>query len=445
MKKIPLALLTLTALVGHAYAADNTIEFFGVVDVAIGSQSNGLASNANNGASIVSTVFANSANPNVGATTNRWSGGISQDRLGVKGTSSFGDSWHGGYWLETGVNALTGKLVNNAQALADNASSARSLAYTSASTNGSQNGQLLNREAYGAVGHDGWGDLRVGRNNTLTNDAAQQFDPTQASQIFGYLTASSGFGGGSGISETTRLDNSLKYLNTIGNVNVGVFHAWGDGTALANQRGVANGASLGYAANHFKVQYTYSVQTDAIKESTATAGTGISATVYNSTGWLLGGSYDISPIWTLKAGTSHYTLSAPNDTDIATALTTLNGFAVSSPASSYAGSAINASLNWVGVHYKATDKITLDGGYYLASYDSYTNGSYTATAGQVGWTSFLVDYQIDKYKDTYLAIASIDLNNSSNTSAVTGATSTAGAYAPIANNQLVAAGFRIKF
>jgi len=447
MKKIPFTLLTLGALVGSAYAEDKAFEFYGIVDVAVGTQSNGLPTNPNNGASIVSTVYPNSANQNVGSTTNLWSGGISQDRIGIKGSTAAGNGWHGGYLLETGFNPLTGKLVDNAQALADNQSASRTLGATTVSTNGSQNGQLINREAYGVVGYDGWGDLRVGRNNTFINDAAQQFDPTQASQIFGFLTASSGFGGGSGISETTRLDNSLKYINKFGDFNVGAYHAWGDGTALATSGGLADGFTVGYAAHDFKVQYAYTNQIDAIKESTSTSTSvadAIGATLYNSTGWLLGGSYTINPTWTVKAGTSHYTLSAPSDPIDATNLTTANGFAVTSP-SAYAGTPINARLNWIGLHYQATEKLTLDGGYYLASYDSYTSGSYNATAGQVGWESFLVDYHIDDNKDTYVAIANINLVNTSSTSAITNATSAAGAYSPISANQLIAVGFRVKF
>ena len=444
MKKVPFALLALGALVGSAYAEDKPFEFYGIIDVAVGNQSNGLPANANNGASIVSTVYSNAANPNVGSSTSLWSGGISQDRIGLKGSRDFGDSWHAGYLLETGFSVVSGKLVNNAQALAENEASNRSLGYTSVSTNGSQGGQLINREGYASVGHDGWGDLRIYRNNTLINDAAQQFDPTQASQIFGFLTASSGFGGGSGISETTRLSNSLKYLNKIGDVNFGAFYAVGDGNALATQ-GSASGGTVGYSNDRFKLQYAFTTQTDAIKESTATAGNGIGATVYNSTGWLLGGSYTINPAWAVKAGTSQYTLSAPNDPSVASALGSVNGIALSSAATAYGGSQINAHLDWVGLHYQATDKITLDGGYYLASYDGYKSGSYTATPGQVAWESFLVDYHFDDTKDTYLAIANIGLNNTSNTSAITGATSAAGGYSPVASNQLIAVGIRIKF
>ena len=182
------------------WANEGRLEMSEVADLTCGYQSNGLPPNANNGASIVSTVFSNSANPQVGAHTGFWSGGLSQDRLGLKGSTQLVTGWTAGFLAETGVNLLKGQLINNAQGLVNN-SGTNSATYTTTSTNGSQNGQLINREGYVHLDHGGLGTLRVGRNNTLINDAAQEFDPTAASPVFGFLTASSGFGGGRRVSE----------------------------------------------------------------------------------------------------------------------------------------------------------------------------------------------------------------------------------------------------
>ena len=266
----------------HLWADEAQLEIHGIADLAYGTQSNGLPPNANNGASIVSTVFANSANSQTGSHTGFWNGGISQDRIGLDGRLSLNSAWNVGFLAETGVNLLKGQLVNNAQGLVNNSGST-SATYQTTSTNGSQNGQWINREGYVFLSDADLGTLRVGRNNTLINDAAQAFDPTSASQIFGFLTASSGFGGGSGISETTRLNHSLKYIHQLGPVKVGLFHATGDNTALAKQ-GHSDGFGLGYTWNELKIQYAHTTQTDAIKESVSSTVGDIAATAYNSRG-----------------------------------------------------------------------------------------------------------------------------------------------------------------
>lgn len=432
-----------------SWANDGVFHFYGIFDIAYGHQSNGLPPNANNGASIVSTIFSNASNPNVGSHAGLWSGGISQNRMGITGNVRFNNDWHGGYLLETGINIINGRFVNNSQGLVDNSGFANSAFYQSASTNGSQNGQFINREGYLSLGETHWGSLRLGRNNTLINDTAQQFDPTYASQVFGFLTSSSGFGGGSGVSETTRLNRSVKYLNQLKNIQIGLFHAQGDGSGLSDQ-GRANGVGLGFTSDHFKMNCAYTSQTDAIKESVATIVDRVAATVYNSKGWILGASYLVNDRLTFKMGKSHYSLSAPTHPQSTATLGSIHGFMLASSPTNYSGSDINAQLNWVGVNYTATDKVTVYSGYYRANYDGYTStvggGRYTATAGGVQWTSLLVNYRINDHADTYFALAHIHLDNTSKTTAITGSTKSGSTlYSPIASNQLLGLGFRYKF
>lgn len=430
----------------HIWANESRFEIYGVADLAYGYQSNGLPPNANNGASIVSTVFSNSANPQVGAHTGFWNGGISQDRLGLKGSTPLFTGWTAGFLAETGVNLLKGQLVNNAQGLVNN-SGTNSATYQTTSTNGSQNGQLINREGYVYLDHGGLGALRVGRNNTLINDAAQEFDPTVASPIFGFLTASSGFGGGSGISETTRLNNSVKYLNQLGPVKVGAFYAKGDNTALAKQ-GRSFGFGLGYVWNDFKIQYAHTTQTDAIKESVSSTVGDIAATAYNNSGWLIGASYQVNSQLTFKAGSSHYTLSAPSDSQSAATLSSINGFTIAPNIVNYNGTHVSANLNWIGLNYQIRPDLTVYSGYYRANYNSYTSlvsTAFTSTPGSINWASFLIDYQLDEAKDVYLAVANLGFNNTSTSTAITGATKASSGYSPINSNTLVGLGFRWKF
>jgi hypothetical protein len=439
-----------------AFAEKNLFDFYGTLDLAVGHQSNGLPSNGNTGSSVVSSAYPNASNTHIGSQSGLWSGGMSQNRLGFKGSTFFSENWRAAYLLESGFNLMSGKLVNNSQSLADNVNSHKqsSLGFSTANTNGSQNGQLFNREAYASLAQDNWGVVRLGRNNTLINDIAQQSDPLQASQVFGFLTASSGFGGGSGVSETTRLNNSIKYLNQKDEFTLGLMHAWGDGTALASQ-GQMNGTSVVYAEEKYKLMMAYSAQSDALKEGVdpasiegSTPTIPLKTYVYNSKGWILGASYELNPAWTLKAGASSYVLSNPKYT-LTTSLTntsTINGF--DTYLIYYKGSDIKAKLQWVGVNHQATEKLNLYAAYYRASFDGFTStftGGTRATSGDVNWGSLLADYKIDSSKDIYFALADIHLTNTSSTSAISGAITSKTIYSPISHNTIVATGFRYKF
>lgn len=431
----------------HASAEQPLLEFYGLLDVAMGHQSKGLPPDANNTASIVPAVYANASNPRVASSTGLWNGGISQNRLGLKGGLQFNADWHAGYLVETGLSPIKGKLINNAQGLADNSGSASSAAYQTASTNGSQNGQLFNREAYFNLGRSGWGDLRLGRNTTLIHDSAQSFDPVAASQIFGYLTASSGFGGGSGISETTRLNQSVKYLNQWQGLKAGLFYAKGNQSGLAST-GQAHGWSVGQEWGDLKLQYARTTQTQAIKESVSAVPGDLSATLYDSKGWLWAASYAIAPTTHFKTGSSHYALSAPQSASGAVGLSAMNGHMLSAAPTLYKGSDIMARLDWLGLSQQIHSQWTVYGALYRANFAGYTSttgSTYQSTPGHADWISLLVDHQVSSDSDVYLGWTHMKLSNATAQSAIVGASKAGSSYSPVAGNSLLALGYRIKF
>jgi hypothetical protein len=72
-------LVAACAFVANARADDVLFNVYGVLDIAVGNQSNGLPANRNLGGSINSATYFSSLNPNVGSHTSLWSGGLSQD------------------------------------------------------------------------------------------------------------------------------------------------------------------------------------------------------------------------------------------------------------------------------------------------------------------------------------------------------------------------------
>jgi predicted porin len=428
-------------------AQESLFKLYGLADVALGHQSKGLPPDANNTASIVPAVYANASNPRVGSNTGLWSGGISQNRLGIQGDMALNANWHAGYLAESGINVIKGRVISNAQGLVDNSGAASSLVYQTGSTNGSQNGQWINREGYFAIGRSDWGDVRFGRNTTLIHDSAQAFDPIAASQMFGYLTASSGFGGGSGISETTRLNQSVKYLHQYQGWKLGLFYAKGDHNGLTST-GQARGVSLGQEWGKLKVQFARMAQTQGIKESVSATPGDVSATLYDSKGWLLASSYVVTPNLTFKAGSSHYALSAPQSAAGAAGLSSVNGYLLSAAPTLYKGSDIVARLDWLGLSQHINAQWSIYTALYRANFGGYTSttgSTYNSTPGHVNWLSILLDHTLDASSDVYVGWSHMGLSDTTAQTAITGASKVSSGYSPVSSNALFAIGYRIKF
>lgn len=433
MKNKALFLALSAVFANTAYAEDKPFQFYGILDIAAGHQSNGLPDNTNSGSSVIPTAYVSATNSNGGSHSALWSGGLSQDRIGVKGSKGFDNGFRAGYLAETGFNIVGMKLVNGAKTLVDNSGSSNANAYNITNSSSSQDGQLINREGYVSVGRGQYGDIRYGRNQTLIADAVPAVAPLQNSQVFSLLGNSSSLGGGIGVSETIRMNNSLKYLNNIGKFNVGLMHANDDGKVLT-EGGQMNGYSVGFKDAGLNVQLAYSSVTNAVKEGVSTTPGVLAAKIYNSKGWLLGTSYDISSEWTVVAGKSSYTLAAPSST--ANAPTSLNGFAVATATAGLTGATTqNVGLTWLGANYKATEKLTIYTTLQQACYSAYS----TYTEGHVNWSALMAVYNLDKDTDVYAAVANIKLSNTSSASAISpGATL-------IGSNAVTGVGVRYKF
>lgn len=438
MKKKLVVLAVVSAMAGAAHAEDKLFEVYGILDIAYGNQSSGLEASRYIGSSINSSTFFSTTNPNVGSHSGLWSGGLSQDRIGVKGSKSFENGLRLGYLLETGFNIVGGQLIDANHQMASNRGTS---SYSISASNSSQNGQIFNREAYGKIGYGNFGDLQIGRNQTLIADALSGTAPLQNSGIFSYTGASGAFGGGSGISETQRLDQSVKYLNKFGDFNVGLMYARGDGSALTD-KGNMWGAALGYKAKGLIVRLAYSDQKDALKQgidTTANTSYDVRGVVYDAKGLMLAGSYEINAAWKVNAGYSQFTMSKPTDTSPAVT----GAYSNSVRGSFYAGSDQKAYLTWIGADYKATDKLKISAAYHRAHYDGYCNSA-SCTAAQmrtdsdVDWVGLVVDYDIYKDVDIYAAAADIRISNTGASNAITGSVISS-------HNTLLAAGIRYKF
>jgi predicted porin len=213
MKKSLLALATLTAFAGAA-SAQSSVTLFGLVDVALTSQTNGSAG----------TIKSLSTD------------GINSSRIGLRGIEDLGGSLRAGFWLEGGFGADTG---------CGNGS-------LGSPTGTSCSGQTWQRRStVSLIGN--FGEVRLGRDYTPTFNNIAAFDPFGYNGVaqVGNLRSTLGSGAGTAV----RANNSVAYFlpSTIGGLYGQVQIAAGEGTpGNKNLSG-----RLGYAAGPLNVGFAF--------------------------------------------------------------------------------------------------------------------------------------------------------------------------------------------
>ena len=145
------------------------------------------------------------------------SGAASMSRYGIKGSESFHNGLTGFFVLEGAMNTASGQIANNGQSVLNNANRLSTISSASAI-----NGQAFSRAAYVGVSAPRYGSIEVGRTVAFSTEQTAEFDPLHASGLYSPLGYSGAIGGGLGITENARLDNSVKYENKIGHFSFGV-------------------------------------------------------------------------------------------------------------------------------------------------------------------------------------------------------------------------------
>lgn len=217
MKKSLIAAALIGSAAGIAHADDNSsLQLYGILDVAVGTVEHSAGGSATfpatvNPVSKVSTKFNDSV-------TGMFNGGISDSRWGIRGTEDLGGGMSAFFDLESGINVPTGSLNNAAGSLAG---SNNTVGVASA-----LNGQLFNRGAYVGIRDDRYGAVSFGRTTTLGYDTIVNYDPLHSAQLFSPLGFSGSYSAG-GITEGSRTDNNIKYVNRTGPINYGVSYSLG--------------------------------------------------------------------------------------------------------------------------------------------------------------------------------------------------------------------------
>jgi predicted porin len=386
--------LVLAANGVHAQTSGTQIELYGVLDVAVGKVEHSLSVDPNfpfgvNPVSATSSVHV----PN--SVTGMFNGGVSDSRWGIRGSEDLGAGMKAVFTLESGFNLPDGALNNGTASLANNTASGPNV-----SANTSLNGQFFNRAANVGLADSNLGTITFGRNYGPIFDIVVNYDPVQAADLFSPLGFSGTFGGGGGVSEDTRIDNSVRYKNQIGSVNFGGFYKMG-GVAGSSTAQSGYGLNMGYEAGDFGIQSAYEEFTDALKTGNSTVAGDINLTNFNTTAFFVAAKYHFGDA-TIRGGYETYTLKAPSDTLASMGVTSLYGYTVgnaSSASANFSAADQTTDIWFIGGDYNFTPSLNLALGFYDVMLKQ--SSDLKQLDGNAYYYSALLDYHFSKRTDVY--------------------------------------------
>jgi GBP family porin len=407
VKKSLLALATLSAFAGTAYADDGlftlknddtTLSLYGVLDAAYGSVNHSYGLNntmPNQMYSYLGQPAVNGVIP--GSQTAAINGGLSDSRWGIKGSKVIADGMKAIFNLESGFDITNMKLNSAAGALAQNSGPGR--AGTVVAADSSLNGGMFDRAAWAGVDAS-WGQLTYGTQNNPMKDAIGMDDPVQ-SDTFSPFGESGTWGGGAGSSEQSRMHHSIKYSTKLGG-GFDMSLAYQFGNDIKTNLGRTYAARVGYDNGTYGMNASYSNTKDGVLAGTSNTFDQISIALSDVTGYEISGHYKVTQNGQIKAGYEHFTRKAPSDLSVP--LGSIWGYGVAGGVTSNKftpGNSQSFSAFWLGGDYNFRSDLNLAVGYYDTKQDAATNSP--TSDGKVGVWSAVLKYNLTKPLDLYVA------------------------------------------
>jgi general bacterial porin, GBP family len=393
MNKKLVAAASLAMLSATAAQAQGSVELYGILDVGVGTVNNQL----NGSSTFPATVNPVSANTAKNSWTGMFNGGISPSRWGIRGSEDLGGGLKAIFTLEEGFNAPTGAVSDALGA---------QIAGGTNAANSSIDGQMFNRQAWVGLSSATAGTVTFGRNYAPIFDIVVAYDPVQAAQLFSPLGFSGTIGGGGGVSESTRQDNSVKYTNKFGNFNATAMYKFGNQAGSTSAQS-AMGLGLGYESGPLGIQFAYQTATDAIK--TTASGGAAAATAYNTEAYFVAAKYAFSEAFRVRAGYEKYTLKAASDNINGVVTSVYNYTVPAANATSYTSLDQPVAVYFVGADYDITSAFNLAGGYYVQNPQAYS----TKIGVKNTTLSLLADYRFSKRTDAYAGYMNTSFSDTS--------------------------------
>ena len=379
------------------HATDNSyLTLYGILDAGIATQNR----SASISDSLPNQIYPYQSTPSATvnhSVTGAISGGLSDSRVGLKGGLDLYDGAKAIFNVETGFSLTSGQLNDAAKTIAANPKGTTN----SVNADSSINGQLFNRQAWFGIADKTLGTLTIGKQNNPMKDVVDVYNPVK-SDTFSPLGESGAVGGG-GISEEARMQNSVKYSNTIDGFKAVLAYQFGNISGAASD-GSGYAINLGYENDTFGVQAVYNNFTDALKAVQAPTAGDIALQAFDTDSYMLTGKYKVVKDLTLSAGWERINLKDPSDIPSATKLniSSIWGYTVSSVTAGLApGVSQEENIYFIGGDYNFMPNLNFALGYYDTKADDKTNTSNTAFS--IKSYSAILDYHFTKKVEGYLA------------------------------------------
>jgi predicted porin len=350
--------------------------------------------------------------------------GLSISVIGIKGAEQIVPGWTFVFDLEAGFDPYSGRLTDGPRSVAG----AAGVPLTQQDSQGDSNrgGQFYNQAGYFGVSSPTYGTLTVFRQNNLTLDGVNAYDPMGGSQAFSPI----GFSGitcGVGDTEVCRLTTSLKYRITVGQFRASALWQFG-GYSQNNPTNGTYQAGLGVDVPRL-ADGTLSL--DAIgsyaKDSVSMGLAGntlpavlpqiLTATISDDYSVMLLGKYINGPL-SLYAGYEWIEYTPPSDPQAF--FTNISGDFICAGCADFNNTNINNTafdagdkilqIFWTGAKYRVITDVDVIGAYY-----HYFQGQFGAPtncgqpipancAGTLDAVSIAVDWQFAKKFDAYAGV-----------------------------------------
>ncbi len=372
-----------------------------------------------------------------GSQSNITNNALSQSTIGVKVEESLGMGFAAIAKLETGFNPVSGELADACQSILQTFGNPNPAAFG----DGGRCGQFLNGEAFGGISNPMYGTLTVGRHNSFTTSGVGKYDPNHGSYAFSLIGYSGGTVAGVGSTETSRWDNSVRYIYQFGPAHAGVMYSnGGDGTSILDN---AVSANIGASYRGFSVDGYYTLQKGAVNATGPASATTLAYNISNNEAYAIMAKYvmqigdgfkddgAVSKL-TFFGGYVHVNMSNPDDTQ-ASYLNqhTIGGYQLTMVAASAGFSTDKVQQTaWAGASYE-TGPWTFTGAWYHLNQNNYYDGNQNLRAGgDLDWVSGVIDYRFNKHFDVYSGVTWLG---------------DSGAWNHDEDNVIAATGLRLKF
>jgi predicted porin len=225
--------------------------------------------------------------------------GLSQSNIGIQITEPLGGGWKFVGQLDAGFDPVTGQFANGPGSLADNLGVSKP--FQTVNADSGRNGTFYNGQGFAGVSNDTWGTLTIGRQNSLTLDGVNAYDPMGGAYAFSPI----GFSGkvpGGGNTEDTRYNTSVKYRVNYSNFRFGAIAEFGgidagNGAEQAFETGVGGDFHVGPGL--LSVDVIGGFMKDAV--NMGLSGTNLTATISDNTNVMALAKYTIDKL-KLSAG-----------------------------------------------------------------------------------------------------------------------------------------------